>query len=258
MDTESYEDELLAVARVDPKTIEKKLIAKTSCVYVMAGAPPAIFQPEMLTFGVPKTTAFGTKIPVTYGSSPFRLFTPRVPTQFGFKTFTDKKTGRKNSLMDLSFKNCDYFPEIKAFFHVLRMFDRCVIDAFKKHRADWAPAVSAQKYATEELWKLYSPITNPVTSKTGETYPAKLTLKVMDDSLVFPASTPTGSRVLTLAHEDGIIPDGAWFQGIIQCVHLFFSGQHGLTASFKIVQVKQVEPNEPEQPIGVRECAMEF
>jgi len=184
------------------------------------------------------------------GNKQIHLHTPKMRLPYGLGKFEEEGKAPKLSL-DLSFRDMEEDPKMKAFYDAIHSIDEKIIKDAKKNSLSWL----RKKTVSEDVLRtLFSPAIKVSKDKeTGEpdgkyppTIKAKIGYKFGTNDLEPPAwlkkTTEKGREKEKLEGDwTGSIQKGQNVQAIIKCSGVWFSGgKFGVT--WKVAQLMLDEP----------------
>lgn len=199
------------------------------------------FNVKDIAYGQPKVNDNGGKsIYISLNKSPILLQTPEMYAPFGMSKWENDK-GLPKYTLDLSFKDMESKPMIRAFYDRMNELDEKLILDAVENSFDW---MKKKNVSHDVMSALYTKqVKHPIDKATGEItnkYPAtfKLNLPFRDGEFkcdVF------DSKTKSLVNLTEIETKGSRVTAIIQCLGIWVAaGKFGCT--WKVVQMKVMPP----------------
>lgn len=194
-----------------------------------------------ISYGIPKSLDNGGKVIYMYfDKKPFIIQTPEMIAPFGLSRWSaDNSTNEKISI-DLSFKEKNNRPSLKAFYEMLSIIDKKMIQDGLENSMAWFK----KKITTEAVVDaLYTPLVkNPKDKDTGEItdkYPPTFRLALPYRDGVFQCKVFKDKDEVDI---ESLEIKGAKVTAIMQCVGIWVAGGK-FGCSWKALQVRVI-PNE--------------
>ena len=169
----------------------------------------------------------GQVVYMNYESNRLLLQTPWMPTPFGLSELVDQQSGTKKYSVDVSFREMNENPTVKAFYDKMVDLDKTLISKGQKLSSSWF----GKKMKEEQVEVLYRPIVKP--SKEPEKYAPTFKMKIQNPSKL--QCFDINKNNFDMMN----ITSGCQVKAILACNSVWFvNKQFGITFSIVQLQVK--------------------
>lgn len=191
-----------------------------------------------ISYGIPKALDNGGKVIYMYfDKKPFIIQTPEMIAPFGLSRWSADNSINEKISIDLSFKEKDIRPSLKAFYKMLSIIDKKLVSDGLENSMSWFK----KKITTEAVVDaLYTPLVkNPKDKDTGEIidkYPATFRLALPYRDGVFQCKIFKDKEEVDI---ESMEIKGSKVTAIMQCVGIWVAGGK-FGCSWKALQVRVI------------------